>query len=95
MDSNLSFLVSVESRDSDTLIILPIREWILPGTAKLSDCWKAFNCLSSEAYRHLTVNHSINLVDPDTGGYTDIVELAWREVRQIIPRFGIRKDYFV
>lgn len=40
-------------------------------TARNCKVKRLLECLSSEAYRHLTVNHSINLDDPDTGGYTN------------------------
>jgi len=33
------FLVPVERRDKNTLLEL-IKQWILPGTLIISDCWK-------------------------------------------------------
>lgn len=35
------FLVPVEKRDSETLLTV-IKDWILPGTTIISDCWKVF-----------------------------------------------------
>lgn len=55
-----------------------IKEWILPGTTILSDKWKTYNCLSAENYTHLTVNHSINIVDPDTDAHTQDIERTWQ-----------------
>ncbi len=37
--SGKCFLVAVEKRDTNTLLAI-IKEWILPGTTILSDCWK-------------------------------------------------------
>lgn len=62
------FLVAVPDRTEKTLLQI-IKEWILPGTIVMSDCWKSYNCLNSEGFQHLTVNHSMNFVDPDTGKY--------------------------
>jgi len=60
------FLVPVAQRDKDTLLPI-IRAHILPGTRVMSDMWKAYDCLKDEGYHgHLTVNHSLNFVDPDT-----------------------------
>lgn len=42
-------------------------------------------------FRHLTVNHQINFVDPDTGAYTQNIERTWRDARSIIPKYGRRK----
>ncbi|XP_029657075.1 uncharacterized protein LOC115231130, partial [Octopus sinensis] len=56
-------LVAVEDRTADTLLQI-IRERILPGTTIISDLWRSYNTLNQLGYRHLTVNHSINFVDP-------------------------------
>jgi len=58
--------VPVQDRTEDTLLAC-IKKWIMPGTTIISDCWKSYNCLNSEGFQHLTVNHTYNFVDPDTG----------------------------
>ncbi|KYN02027.1 hypothetical protein ALC62_07140, partial [Cyphomyrmex costatus] len=60
------FIVPLEDRTEKTLLEI-IKEWILPGTTIVSDCWKSYDCLNNEGFQHLTVNHSYNFVDPDTG----------------------------
>ncbi|KYQ59911.1 hypothetical protein ALC60_01006 [Trachymyrmex zeteki] len=60
------FIVPVEDRMEKTLLEI-IKKWILPGTTIVSDCWKSYDCLNNEGFQHLTVNHSYNFVDPETG----------------------------
>ncbi|KYN29330.1 hypothetical protein ALC57_01231 [Trachymyrmex cornetzi] len=64
--SKKMFIVPVEDRTETTLLPV-IKEWILPGTTIVSDCWKSYDCLNNEGFQHLTVNHSYNFVDPETG----------------------------
>lgn len=54
------FMVPVEKRDAATLLAI-IQQWILPGTTIISDCWKAYGCLGSQGYTHLTASIS-NLI---------------------------------
>jgi len=67
------FIVPVENRNTETLLAI-IKERIADGTTIMSDCWKAYNCLDNEGYRHQAVNHSINFVDPVTEAHTQNVE---------------------
>ncbi|XP_028046186.2 uncharacterized protein LOC118644227 [Monomorium pharaonis] len=91
-DTKKVFIVPVEDRSEKTLLAC-IKEWILPGTTIVSDCWKSYNCLNNEDFQHLTVNHSYNFVDPDTGAHTQHIERVWREVRGNIPRYGTKEDH--
>ncbi|XP_071652542.1 uncharacterized protein [Temnothorax longispinosus] len=86
------FIVPVQDRTEETLLAC-IKEWILPGTTIMSDCWKSYNCLNNKGFQHLTVNHSYNFVDPETGAHTQHIERVWREVRGNIPRYGTREDH--
>ncbi len=72
-------------RDKDTLLPI-IRAQILPGTCMMSDMRKACDCLKDEGYTHLTVNHSLNFVDLDTGAHTQRIENAWWGVKRSMPR---------
>jgi len=92
-ESKKLFIECVPDRSAETLLAI-IKKWIKPGTTIMSDCWKAYNCLQSEGYQHLTVNHSYNFVDPDTKAHTQHIERAWRETRGNIPRYGIRKKHY-
>ena len=88
------FFVPVEDRTSDTLLGV-IQEYIAEGTTIISDCWKAYNCLEQEGYNHLTVNHSVNFVDPVTGAHTNTIERTWRDIKSLVPKYGRKKCFFV
>ena len=92
-ETKACFLVPVERRDKDTLLPI-IRAHILPGTCVMSDLLKAYNCLQDEGYDHLTVNHSLNFVEPDTGVHTQSIENTWWGVKQSLPRTGTSKELF-
>ncbi|KMQ89871.1 putative transposase-like protein, partial [Lasius niger] len=88
------FIVQVPDRTEKTLLNL-IKEWILDGTTIISDCWRSYDCLNSEGFQHLKVNHSMNFVDPDTGAHTQHIERVCREVRANIPQYGTRSSHLV
>ena len=73
-------LVAVHDRSAETLIGL-IKQWSLPGTTIISDCWAAYNSLCEEGYTHFTVNHSITFVDQTTGAHTNTIESTWKHVK--------------
>ena len=85
------FLVPVAQRGKDTLLPI-IRAHILPGTRVMSDMWKA--CLKDEGYSYLTVNHSLNSVDPDTGAHIQRIENTRWGVKRSMPCTGTSKDLF-
>uniref|UniRef100_A0A6G3MFQ8 Putative transposase-like protein HI-13281 (Trinotate prediction) n=1 Tax=Henneguya salminicola TaxID=69463 RepID=A0A6G3MFQ8_HENSL len=77
-DKSKIFMVLVTDRTSETLIPL-IKEHIEPGTTIISDKWRAYFPITSEGYKHLTVNHSVNFVDPDDKTiHTQNIENTWR-----------------
>uniref|UniRef100_A0A2C9KR82 OTU domain-containing protein n=1 Tax=Biomphalaria glabrata TaxID=6526 RepID=A0A2C9KR82_BIOGL len=91
-DSKKCFVIPVKDRTKETLLQI-IKERILPGTTIMSDCWRSYDCLSSEGYRHLTVNHSYNFVNPETKAHTQHIERLWREVRWNIPKAGNKRHH--
>ena len=50
-DSRECFIFPVGKRDQDNLLPI-IKQWILPGTTIISDCWKAYTNLNSNGYNH-------------------------------------------
>ena len=92
-ETKACFLVPVERRDKDTLLPI-IRTQILPRICVMSIMWKAYHCLQDKGYNHLTVNHSLNFVDPGTGAHTQCIENTRWGIKWSIPRTGISKDFF-
>jgi transposase-like protein len=91
-ESGKTFLVPVKDRTADTLMTV-IRDWIEPGTTVISDCWGAYHDLGSQCYRHRTVNHSNNFVDPHTGAHTNTIESTWRTVKVFLGQYKRGEDY--
>ena len=77
-------LIPVASCDKETLTPLLI-ERIRPGSIIYSDCWKSYGCLDQYDFSHLTVNHSLNFIDPMTGCHTLNVESMWWSVKRSLP----------
>ncbi|XP_034951907.1 uncharacterized protein [Chelonus insularis] len=89
-ESKTFFIEAVPNRTKETLLAI-IKRKIRPNTTIMSDCWKAYDCLSDEGFKHLRVNHKHNFVDPDTGAYTQNIERTWRTARAHIPNYGRRE----
>ena len=81
------FLVPVEDRSAETLLGV-IQQYIEEGATIILDCWKAYDCLRKEGYKHLKVNHSINFVDPLTTAHTNTIERTWRDTKSLVPKYG-------
>ena len=80
-ETKACFLVPVKRRDKETLLPI-IGAQILPGTRMMSDLWRCYDCLKNEGFEHLTVNHSLNFIDPDTGPHTGHQKyMVWSEVK--------------
>ena len=56
----------VPTRDAQTLQAI-IRETVPGGSTIVSDGWRGYIGIDQHNYQHLTVNHSMNFVDPNTG----------------------------
>ncbi|KAM7306619.1 hypothetical protein ISCGN_010322 [Ixodes scapularis] len=88
--SGCCFFVPVETRDAKTLQGL-IAKWVRPGTRIITDCWAAYRKLADDArFTHLTVNHKLHFVDPNTGAHTNTVEGTWAHVKTLFHLDGAR-----
>ncbi len=82
------FMVEVKDRSAVTLLPI-ILDRVHPGTIIISDEWRAYCCLSANGMTHLTVNHSINFVDPSTGAHTQNIEGTWSTVKRMLRSKGV------
>lgn len=87
------FFVLVRNRSADTLVE-EICNHVRPGTTVITDCWRGYNDLNANHFRHLTVNHSLHFVDPQSGAHTQNIERSWVEVRRHVPRAGLVRHHF-
>ncbi len=87
-------MVRVPDRSAETLVAL-IERWIEKGTTIMSDEWKAYSRLGERDYTHLTVNHSVNFVNPDTGACTNTIENSWLHAKKSFPLYGSCHENFV
>jgi hypothetical protein len=67
------FLEVVGDRSSQTLLEV-IERRVEKGALIITDCWGGYNSLKNMGYTHLTVNHSKNLVDPESAACTNTIE---------------------
>lgn len=78
-ESQECFLYAVPDRTETTLINC-IKASIKPGTTIITDCWRSYcniEKIPDMNYKHMTVNHSKNFVDPISGACTNLVEGMW------------------
>lgn len=90
------FITSVPDRTAATLIDV-IKRWILPGTIIISDRWPGYHSLNSQGFNHLQVNHKVEYVNyevPHLLVHTQGIERSWLELKNRIPKVGVRKEFF-
>lgn len=81
------FCLVVPDRTSKTLKE-EIMNHIFPGTTIRNDCWKGYDCLDScNEFKHLTVDHSKNFINPENGANTQTIERMWRELKRINKKY--------
>ncbi|CAB9531661.1 Inherit from opiNOG: protein Hydra magnipapillata [Seminavis robusta] len=89
------FAVTVEKRDSDTLLPL-ILKFIKPGSIIRSDHWKVYfaieyldmdlgDGLTLPLYQWEGVNHSKHFKDPVTQVHTNTIEGTWNGIKRMVP----------
>ncbi|CAF0979658.1 unnamed protein product [Brachionus calyciflorus] len=67
----------VPNREAITLLPI-IYDKVLAGSTIMSDCWSAYQKISRlRDFNHLTVNHTYNFLDPNSGACTNRIESLW------------------
>ncbi|KAF0737861.1 putative transposase-like protein HI 1328.1 [Aphis craccivora] len=74
-----TFLVPVPDRSARTLLPIII-EHVAAGTTIITDEWRSYQRLD-QTFHHMTVNHSINFVDPNTLTHTNTIESSWGKIK--------------
>ncbi|CAL1266595.1 unnamed protein product [Larinioides sclopetarius] len=78
--ANNCFLAIVERPTSEVLLSV-IEKHILPGTVIISDCWKSYDCLSHDGFKHLNTNLSMKFLDPSTAVHKNFIEGIWSNIK--------------
>jgi hypothetical protein len=78
-------------RDHATLLAL-IQKHVRNGTTIVTDKWKGYIGLQNEGFGHMTVNHTYNFVDPDSGAHTQTIESDWRPLKKKLMRSGLKSE---
>ena len=81
-ESQKALLFHVPDRTRETLVHRLITTHIRPGTVIYSDQFTPYIPLNQLGYIHLSVNHSKNFVDPDSGAHTNTIECMWALVKK-------------
>ena len=92
------FLIPCPGNRRSAAVLLPlIQRNVLPGSIVHTDQWAAYNQLTFAAtgYTHLTVNHSVNFVDPLSGCHTNTQEGLWHHVKKQMDSHQKLEDVFV
>uniref|UniRef100_A0A1I7S4F2 DDE_Tnp_IS1595 domain-containing protein n=2 Tax=Bursaphelenchus xylophilus TaxID=6326 RepID=A0A1I7S4F2_BURXY len=80
-ESGRSFMIPVKHRSKAYLLPI-LQHFVLPGTTVISDCWKAYDCLKDEGFRHYSASHSIRFKAPDSGVQKNTYKCLWRYAKE-------------
>ena len=85
-----SFIEIVKKRNRATLIPI-IQRHVHPHSRIITDCWAAYNTLTTLGYHHDQINHSENFVSTvDPSIHTQSIENMWRLLRRFLATKGTR-----
>lgn len=82
-------VVVVPNRKADTLVQY-IEKYVKKGSTIHTDCWAGYNQLEHLNFQHACVNHKYFHVNRVNGSHIQSAERSWRELRRLVPKYGIR-----
>ncbi len=94
-ESGKTYMEIVKTRNAATLLKI-IYERCHPRTVIYSDLWSAYRSIAflDKDFVHMTVNHSLHFVDPQTKVHTNGIESVWRIAKKKIKSMnGIKRSY--
>ncbi|CAF0895277.1 unnamed protein product [Brachionus calyciflorus] len=87
------YMEVVPNRESENLLEI-IYDKCLTGSTIYSDCWSSYQKLTKlKEFKHMTVNHSYNFLDPDTGACTNRIESLWNSSKNVFKDMRGSKFY--
>lgn len=88
-ESGRCWMQIVKARDDATLLHIIYRR-TKPKTIIYSDLWSAYSNISKigKSFKHLSVNHSLNFKDPETGVHSNGIESICRVAKTKIKQVG-------
>ena len=95
-ETNETFFQVVEDRTAETIMPILIDN-IHPQSTIITDCWKSYNNVKDNFYKHYTVNHSKHFVDPENKTiHTNNIENRWGVIkRTLLPKNGTNKSLYM
>lgn len=69
-----------------------IRQWLLPGSIIVTDCWRVYSNLAQYWFDHY---QSQIFVDLATQAHTNNTESKWHDVQSSITKYKLRNGHFV
>lgn len=80
--------------DAKSQTLMPIiRKKVTPDSIVYSDCWRAYNSLDTQGFRHFRINHSALFADQKN--HINGIENFWNEAKRHLRKFnGVPKEHF-
>lgn len=80
--------------DAKSSTLMPIiRQKIVPDSVVYSDCWRGYNAVDTQGFRHFRINHSKLFADKKN--HINGIENFWNQAKRHLRKFnGVPKEHF-